>query len=154
MKKEIVGSSPDNVPTLGQAWLDLEACANVRLTSEDSGSPFESVFREAATSGWMAAGPGVQTIWLNFVRPQTIRQIHLSFEATEQRTQEFVLLWSSDGGASYRDIIRQQFNFSPGLTEDECYSVNLTDATDLKLKITPDISGGASRATLRTFEIR
>ena len=45
------------------------------------------------------------------------RKLHGSrpvFQEDEQeRTQEFVLRWSPDGGQSYREIVRQQYNFSP-----------------------------------------
>jgi hypothetical protein len=66
------------------------------------------------------AGPGPQTIRLVFDKPQKLRRIWLKFEETEiKRTQEFVLRWSPDGGRSYREIVRQQWNFSPPETERE-----------------------------------
>jgi len=67
----------------------------------------------------------------------------------EQRTQEFVLRWSPDGGATYHDIARQQYNFNSHATrEQEDYSVELDGVTVLELNIIPDISGGDARASL------
>jgi hypothetical protein len=157
MEKQII--SPDSPPdSSDQPWLDLTACARVRLTSEAPGHPIESALRldDADEDGWQAAQPGTQTIWLNFDRPQAIEQIHVRFEASKPRTQEFVLLASTDGGVSYRDIVRQQFNFSPDATrtEEENYFPRLTGITDLKLTITPDISGGDACATLQRLRLR
>ena len=136
--------------------MDVESHARVRLTSEDKNWPIESALQDRLSRGWKAAEPGPQTIWIDFDVPQAIREIHLRFEAAEQRTQEFVLLSSSDSGRSYREIVRQQFNFSPPATpaESENYFPHLTDVTDLKLTIIPDISGGDTRATLRALRIR
>jgi hypothetical protein len=51
---------------------------------------------------------------LIFDEPQRLRRILLVFEENEtKRTQEFVLRWSPDGGRSFQEIVRQQWNFSP-----------------------------------------
>jgi hypothetical protein len=73
------------------------------------------------------------------------------FQEDEQsRTQQFVLRWSPDGGGSYREIVRQQYNFSPpGTTsESEDYKLDLDGVTALEVDIVPDISGGPARASL------
>lgn len=88
--------------------------------------------------------PGPQTIRLVFDSPQTLRRILLVFEENETaRTQEFVLRWSSDGGSSVREIVRQQWNFSPpgSVREIEEYQVELSGVTVLELIINPNISG-------------
>jgi hypothetical protein len=77
--------------------------------------------------------------------------VHLEFDERElERTQQFVLRWSADGGHSYREIVRQQYNFSPPGTTRECedYSLNLAGVTTLELNIIPNISGGSARASL------
>ena len=82
--------------------------------------------------GWRAAEPGPQTIRLVFDQPQRLRRISLVFEERETaRTQEFVLRWSSDDGNSFREIVRQQWNFSPPETirEVEEYQVELSNVT-------------------------
>lgn len=156
MEKQIVTADSVPCPSVG-AWLDLETCARVRLTSEHSGYPIEFALRgdSAGERGWKATQPGPQTIWLHFEHPQPIEQVHVRFEAEERRTQEFALLWSSDDGITYHDLVRQQFNFSPGSAshEDENYFPHLRDVTDLKLTIVPDISGGDTCASLRALRV-
>ena len=86
----------------------------------------------------------------------TLRHISLVFEETETtRTQEFVLRWSSDGGRSFREIVRQQWNFSPPETirEVEEYHVELSEVTVLELIITPDISGEMARASVKSLRV-
>ena len=106
--------------------------------------------------GWRAADPGTQTIRLIFDQPQRLGRISLVFEENEiKRTQEFVLRWSPDGGRSFRDIVRQQWNFSPPDTvrEVEEYQVELSDVTALELIIVPNNSGGAARASLKSLRL-
>ena len=61
-----------------------------------------------------------------------------------------MLRWSGDGGRSYREILRQQYSFSPtGATREvEDYAVNLQGVTVLELRILPDISRGNARASV------
>jgi hypothetical protein len=58
------------------------------------------------------------------------------------RTQEFVLRWLPQGTCDWKDVVRQQWNFSPPVSEDECeeYNVDLPLATRLQLSVRPDIS--------------
>lgn len=154
MRKEIVAPGSESVDAAESAWIDLAAHGRVRLTSEDSHHPIEGALH-LSQAEWRAASPGPQTLWIDFDVPQMIREIHLRFETAEERTQEFVLLASSDGGRSYREIVRQQFNFSRGATtEDEHYFPHLRDVTDLKLTIVPNVAGGEARASLRTLRVR
>lgn len=53
-------------------------------------------------------------------------------EDEQERTHEFVLRWSPDGGQSYRETARQQYNFSPrGTTQElEDYTVELQGVDD------------------------
>lgn len=90
--------------------MDLAAHGRVRLTSEDPSHPIEGALQGVPGREWRAAAAGPQTLWTDFDVPQMVREIHLRFE---QRTQEFVLLASSDRGRSYREIVRHQFHFSP-----------------------------------------
>jgi hypothetical protein len=125
MRKRII-ARPLHTPPHEQGWLDLESTASVEVTSEDNAFPIESAPLWQERGGWQAAEPGVQTIRLIFDEPQRLRCIAIAFEETEtQRTQEFTLRWSSDRGGSFREIVRQQWNFSsPDATrETEEYSV-------------------------------
>ena len=92
----------------------LNAWHKSKSRSEDVDHPIESALIPRMGSGWRAAQPGEQTIRLRFDEPLRIKRIRLLFHEDEQeRTQEFVLRWSPDGGQSYREIVRQQYNFSP-----------------------------------------
>jgi hypothetical protein len=102
------------------------------------------------------AMPGKQTIRLLFLDPQRLRRICLKFaDSTTERTQEFTLRWSPDGGQSFREIVRQHWNFSPrGTTcETEDHRVDLSGVTVLELSIIPDISGGSARASLAQWRL-
>jgi len=85
-----------------------------------------------------------------------LRRVRLVFrEEVQGRTQEFVLRGSSDGGRTYREIVRQQYTFSPPGTprEIEEYAVDLDGVTVLELRIVPDIGGGAARASLERMQL-
>jgi hypothetical protein len=134
----------------------LEYLAQAELTSENGDHPIESALTPNSGSGWRAQHPGKQTIRLLFDKPQRIRRIHLLFlEEGQERTQEFVLRWSPDSGASWREIVRQQYNFSPpdNTRELEDYTVELDALTVLELSIIPDISGGEARASLARLRL-
>jgi hypothetical protein len=138
------------------AWLDLDRLARVEVTSEDPDRPVEGAFAPGRAPGWVAGGPGPQTVRLRFDAPQQIRRIRLHFvERTEARTQEFVLRWGTTAELPGREIVRQQWVFDPnGSThETEDYRVELDGVTVLELIITPDISGGEARATLTEMRV-
>lgn len=156
MRKRLITPTRENIRTHGKGWLDIERAAIVEVTSEDQESPIEFAFSSGGARGWRAAVPGTQTIRLIFDQPQTIRLISLLFEENETaRTQEFVLRWSSDGGRSVREIVRQQWNFSPpaSVREEEEYQAQLSGVTVLELVINPNISGGAARASLKNLRL-
>ena len=128
----------------------------VEITSEDKDYPVESAFASGEAQGWRAAEAGTQTIRLVFDQPQRLKRISLVFEEKEiGRTQEFVLRWSADGGNSFREIVRQQWNFSPPETirEVEEYQVELASVTVLELIIVPNVSGGSARASLKSLRL-
>jgi hypothetical protein len=156
MRKRIVSAAADPSSADAPRWLDVERHAEVEVTSEDATSPIESALGAGGGSGWRAADPGPQTVRLRFDQPRRLERIHLVFEERDfPRTQEFVLRWSADGGRTYREIVRQQYNFSPPSTarEVEDYTVELKDVTALELHVVPDISGGESRASLSAWRL-
>jgi hypothetical protein len=139
-----------------QGWLDLEQLAQFEITSEHAAHPLESALLPGSGPGWEAAGPGVQTIRLLFDSPLRLNRIRLVFSEDQQaRTQEFALRWLPDGEQSYRQLLRQQYNFSPPGTirEVEDYTVNLERVAALELCIVPDISGGEARASLTRLQL-
>ena len=156
MRKRLITPIPQDAPPRDEGWLDLDGAAVVEVTSEERDYPVESALVSGEMRGWRAASPGTQTIRLLFDQPQRLRRISLVFEETEtERTQEFVLRWSPDGGRSFREIVRQQWNFSPPntISEVEDYVVDLSDVRVLELIIVPDISRGAARASLRSLRL-
>jgi len=66
-----------------------------------------------------------------------------------------VLRWSADSGQSYREIARQQYNFSaPGTTRElEDDTVELHGLTTLELVVIPDISGGSAHASVAQLRL-
>jgi hypothetical protein len=155
MRKRQMTPFPPDVPSLNEGWLDLDHLAVIEVTSEDKDYPVEAALVSGETRGWRAADSGPQTIRLIFDQPQRLTRIALVFEETEtQRTQEFVLRWSADSGRSFREIVRQQWNFSPNTTREvEDYRVELSGVTVLELVIVPDISRGTARATLQSLRV-
>lgn len=156
MRKRLITSTAETVRPHDESWLDLERAAVVEVTSEKKDFPVESALVLGETRGWRAGIPGTQTIRLVFDQPQGLRHISLVFEEEQTtRTQEFVLRWSSDGGRSFREIVRQQWNFSPPETirEVEEYRVEISDVTVLELIIVPHNSGGTACASLKSVRL-
>jgi hypothetical protein len=148
--------TPQDALPLDEGWMELDRAAVVEVTSEEKEYPVESALVLGEMRGWRASASGTQTIRLIFDKPQRLSRISLVFEETEvRRTQEFVLRWSADGGRSCREIVRQQWNFSPPATtiENEEYQVALSGVTVLELVIVPDISRGAARASLKRLRL-
>jgi len=156
MRKRIIAPVTQQTALPDVEWLNVEGLAEVEITSEDAVHPIESALLPGGAPGWRAAGPGKQSIRLLFTRPQRLRRIWLSFvETGAGRTQEYVLRWSPDGGQSFREIVRQPWNFSPhGATcETEDHHVDLPAVTVLELSIIPDISGGDGLASLAQLRL-
>jgi hypothetical protein len=159
MRKEIVGHRTTEGKSQGNAeWLDLDSIAHVQLTSEDPAFPIENALGtspERNELGWRATSPGPQTITLSFDAPQHVRRIFLHFiERGTERAQELVLRYSS-AGETDREIVRQQWTFSPtGSTQEiEDYAVELESVTKLELVIDPDRGRGHSLATLNALRV-
>lgn len=137
-------------------WLDLEALARVEVSSEDPAHPIEAALVPAREGGWRAGQAGPQTIRLLFDHPTLIRRIALAFdERAVERTQEFALRWSPDAAGPLRDVVRQQWNFTPSgsMREEETYRVELEGVRRLELSIVPDVSGGPAYATLARWRL-
>jgi len=104
MHKRIIQQiQPDASASDEDGWLKIEDLAEVEVTSEDTAHPIESALLPNYGTGWRAAEPGKQTVRLIFARPQKVRRIRLKFlEAATERTQEYVLRCSPNGGRSSR----------------------------------------------------
>lgn len=156
MRKRFITQDIQGVRPNEEDWLNLEELARVELTSEDASHPIESALKPGTGSGWRASEPGRQTVRLLFEEPLRVRRIHMVFQEDEQkRTQEFLLRWSADGGRSYQEIVRQQYNFSPqdSTLETEDYEVELAGLTLLEIDISPDIRGGSAHASMTELRL-
>lgn len=158
MRKTLINQAVENLPFPDLNFLDLDHLAQVEFTSECLEHPVESalLLTENLEAGWQAANPGEQTIRVIFDQPRTIEHIVLMFDELQQsRTQEFVLLWLMDHEDCYREILRQQYHFSPPDTtrEIEHYEVKLNQLKALELRITPDIGGGEVCAKLKQLRL-
>jgi hypothetical protein len=158
LRKKIVknlGLAPARRP----GEMDVRASATVLVTSEAPDHPIDHAFDGSWGPGgsrWVAEEPGDQTLILVFDTPQAIRNISLEIEEPEvDRTQELQVSISNDGGHSYRELLRQEYNFSPpGTTfEREDWTINAQGVTHLRLSIRPDKGGKPYRATLTSLAI-
>ncbi|MGZ8160124.1 MAG: carbohydrate-binding protein [Methylobacter sp.] len=179
MRKTIINPPIENILSPDLNFLDLERLAQVEFTSECLEHPVESALlltedsgqaflpdalrvnanpfqTDLSGTGWQAASVGEQIIRVVFDQPRTIEHIFLVFDETQQsRTQEFVLLWLMDKEVSYREILRQQYHFSPPNTtrEIEHYEVSLNQLKALELRIMPDINGAKVFAKLKRLRL-
>ncbi len=140
--------------------IDVAGTAVVQVTSELAAHPIDHAFdnsRGPGGSRWVAGEPGEQTIVLAFDTPQTVAEIELEIEEQEiSRTQELSLSISTDDGKTFRELLRQEFNFSPrGTTfERENWSIVEDGITHLRLWIKPDKGGKPCRATVTSLVVR
>jgi hypothetical protein len=142
MRKSIVTSTAVPTVPIDDLWRDLERIARIEMTSEDEAFPIEHAIGKTTTTGWKASSPGPQVIRLHFDEPLAIRRIELRFiDRAAERSQEFAIFAKGDDG-TLREIVRQQFSFSPGGSTEEIedYALALAGVTVLELQIDPDRS--------------
>jgi hypothetical protein len=141
MRKSIVSPSAAQQTPISDLWRDLERIARVEISSEDEQFPIEHALGKKVTTGWKAATTGPQLIRLHFDEPLNIKRLQLHFvDKAAERSQEFAVYAGS--GAELKEVVRQQWSFSPhGSTEEvEDYTVNLSTITTLEVRIDPDRS--------------
>jgi hypothetical protein len=161
LRKHIV-PSPLQAAAIGTepAGLHIPALATVLVTSESGDHPVDHLFDGRNGPGgtrWVASADGEQTVILAFDTPQAIREVGLEVEEpSASRTQVLTLSLSQDGGRTYREIVRQEFNFSPpGTTfEREVWNVPAGRVTHLRIAIQPEKGGAPHHATLTSLTIR
>ena len=140
--------------------IDLHTSATIHYSSEEAAHPIDHMFDGNCGPGgtlWRSARPNAtEQLVLEFDQPQHIA--HLVFEVEEravERTQEIRIEFSSDHGKTYRQILVQEYTFSPQGATYECESLSfdLHDVTHLRLMIVPNKSGAgaASITSLRLF---
>jgi hypothetical protein len=147
--------------SLGNAGeIDTAGSATIAYSSEDPAHPVEHMLDGRSgpeATRWMSARPDTtEHIVIEFDRPQTISRILYEVEETiRERTQEVRVEVSEDRGQSYRQILVQEYNFSPGgaTYQRQEQRFNLRQVTHLRLTIVPNKSGSgtATLTTLRLF---
>jgi F5/8 type C domain-containing protein len=140
--------------------VDIASCGAIAYSSEDPAHPVEHLldgrFGPGATR-WISARPDmIEQIVIEFDEPQTIsRLLYEVEEAVRERTQEVRVEVSEDGGRTYRQILVQEYTFSPrGATyQREDQRLNLGQVSHLRLTIVPNKngSGTATLTSLRLF---
>ena len=159
LRKQII-EMPRPTSGPGPGEIDVAAVATVLVTSEAPEHPVDHAFDDRRGPGgscWAAGGPGEQVIILAFDAPQVLRRVGLEVEECEvARAQEIRVAVSGDGGRTYRDLVRQEYNFSPpGTTfEREDWAISAEGVTHLRLQIRPDRAGGAGRARITSLTLR
>jgi len=158
LRKQILPRPPVE-STSFEAGIPVAEVGTVQVTSEQGNHPIDNVFDNRQGPGgsrWIADGPGEQTLILVFDSPQTIRKVSLEVEELwVSRTQELSVSVSSDGARTYRELVRQEFTFSPPSTsfEREVWSVAAEGVTHLRIDIKPDKGGRVAQATLTSLSI-
>ena len=140
--------------------IDIVGCATIAYSSENPAHPVGHMLDGRCGPGatrWVSARPDtVEHIVMEFDRPQAISRLVYEVEETmRERTQEVRVEVSEDGGRSYRQILVQEYNFSPGgaTYQREEQRFNLRQVTHLRLTIVPNKSGSgtATLTALRLF---
>jgi hypothetical protein len=156
MRKSVLSpNSSYNAESPSAAWIDLDALTSATMTSEDQAHPLEHAITSGTAGGWKAATPGVQVIRFTFDTPTSVKRVRLVFkEEALERSQEFSLVAILRPEAR-KEIVRQQWSFSPGgsTTEVEDYTVDLSDVSALELTIDPGRHDKAVFATLESFQV-
>src|ERR1700758_4339237 len=116
-KRPLETDAATNARAAGE--IDIAGCATIAYSSEDPAHPVEHMLDGRCGPGatrWMSAHPDTtEQIVIEFDRPQTISRLVYEVEETmRERTQEVRVEASEDGGRSYRQILVQEYNFSPG----------------------------------------
>jgi hypothetical protein len=159
LRKQVLTTRP-TVPAPRTSEKDIAAIATVLVTSEHPDHPIDHAFdgqRGPRASRWIAGQPGEQMLILAFDAPQTIHKVRVEIDEPDvDRTQEMDVSISIDGGQTYRELLRQEYTFSPPGTSRECeeWTFNACGVTHLQLRIKPDKGDKPCRATLTTLALQ
>jgi hypothetical protein len=143
-----------------QGKISIPDTATILVTSERVDHPIDYICdgqRGPGSTRWIAEQPGDQTVVLVFDAAQDIHVVSLEIEEDEvSRTQELTLSTSRDGGQTYRELLRQEFNFSPpGTTfEHEEWRLAAKGITHVRLWIRPDKGGRSCYASMTTLALQ
>ena len=139
--------------------IDIAACATISYSSEGPDHPVEHLLDGHSGPGatrWISARPDtIEHVVVEFDQSQTISRLVYEVEETvRERTQEVRVEVSEGGARTYRQILVQEYTFSPrGATyQREEQRFNLRQVTHLGLTIVPN-KNGSGIATLTTLRL-
>lgn len=139
--------------------IEIVSCATIAYSSENPAHPVEHMLDGHCGPGatrWISAGSDtVEQIVVEFDQPQPISRLVYEVEDAErERTQEIRVEVSEDGGRTYRQILVQEYNFSPGgaTYQREEQRLALVKASHLRLTIVPN-KNGTGTATLTALRL-
>ena len=157
LRKQLIRPMDSHVSRGG---ISIPDTATVHVTSERSDHPIDYICDGQYGPGstrWIAEQPGDQTVVLAFDTAQDIQALTLEIEEKEMsRTQELTLSTSRDGGQTYREVLRQEFNFSPsGSTfEHEEWRLAAEGITNVRVWIRPDKGGKPCCASMTSLALQ
>ena len=138
---------------------DVASLAIFHYSSEDPDHPLEHLIDGRGGRGgtrWASARPNTtERIELEFEPAQQISHIVYEVEEhREERTQEVRIEVSADHGSTYRQVLAQDYTFSPeGATfQHEDLYLEERPITHLRLTIVPN-KGGSGVATLTSLRL-
>ena len=143
----------------GEDEIDIARLALLAYSSEDPDHPLEHLLDGRSGRGgtrWASArANATERIVLEFDHSQRIsRLVYEVEECSQERTQEVRIEVSTDGGRTYRQVLAQDYTFSPrGATfQHEDLRLDLVGVSHLRLTITPN-KGGSGAATLTSLRL-
>ncbi|WP_447978374.1 hypothetical protein [Candidatus Nitrospira bockiana] len=163
LRKQILGSGHrigGSSRRHGPAGISIPEVATVLVSSEMPEHPVDHICDGQYGPGstrWIAGESGDQSVVLSFDAPHTVRRVSLEVEEPEvSRIQELALSISRDGGQTYREILRQEYTFSPpGTTfEHEEWQIPGEGVTNVWIWIRPDKNGRPCRASITSLALQ
>jgi len=148
VRKSLIGAVGKSGTQIETNWRDLEKIARVEVSSEDEVFPIEHALSKTPSTGWRASSTGPQIIRLLFDEVVSFRKIQVHIvERAAERMQELTILAGAEL-AAMREVLKQQFTFSPGGSTEEIedYDVDLAGIRVLELRIDPDRSHDPARS--------
>lgn len=158
VRKRLLPKEGENPAFAGE--IDISSHAVLAYTSDDPDHPIENLIDGSHGRGstfWTGAAPNTtERIVVEFDQPQSVScMIYEVEECSCERTQEVRVEVSSDAARTYRQVLVQEYTFSPaGATfQRQEQRFNLPSITHLRVTIVPDKhgSGTAKLNSLRLF---
>jgi hypothetical protein len=159
LRKRLIAEQ-SSAPAEKPGEIDIASHATLAYSSEDPDHPLERLIDGQGGRGgtrWASARPNAtERIVLEFDHAQRIsRLVYEVEEHSQERTQEVRVEVSSDQGRTYRQVLAQEYTFSPqGATfQHEDLRLDLPAITHLSLTIVPNKAGSgvATLTSLRLF---